>query len=427
MSRKRGSRARGFTLIELLVALTGGLFVSLAVFALARDANRFYQREGRMANATLAAVTGFERLRADLARAGFLASPNVQLDPLVCSRPALNAGPLLFNLASVQIGTGNNGSPANATLAANGISPHSLLLAGSYASADEFPVRSILANGAGSGYTIYLQIGSGAMARLGWGSAANVTAKTALLTSLFVKGRALRIVDTEGRQHYGLISGAALDPEGVPTVTLAAVPALELRQDQNKLCGLKGNETGATVNVVNFIKYDLRNLNNAANYPAYAPLYAESKSLNPTLQKYETDRTELVRRELDPSAANADTTLSISGAPQVELVAEYAVNFQLGLTTASIGTNPVLTYSETVEDLGSFAGLLSAGATPQRIRSVRARLGVRSREPDRDSNVTIGGDSYRIALASGGSGGFARIRTVQADVMLNNNANANTW
>ncbi len=33
---------RGFTLVELMVALSGGLFVTVVVFALARDASRFY-------------------------------------------------------------------------------------------------------------------------------------------------------------------------------------------------------------------------------------------------------------------------------------------------------------------------------------------------------------------------------------------------
>jgi Tfp pilus assembly protein PilW len=47
------SGKRGFTLVELMVALSGGLFISLAVFALARDSGRFYQRESRIANATV--------------------------------------------------------------------------------------------------------------------------------------------------------------------------------------------------------------------------------------------------------------------------------------------------------------------------------------------------------------------------------------
>ena len=42
--------AGGFTLVELMVAMTGGLFLSIVVFALSRDASRFYQRESRIAN-----------------------------------------------------------------------------------------------------------------------------------------------------------------------------------------------------------------------------------------------------------------------------------------------------------------------------------------------------------------------------------------
>ena len=81
------SRA-GFTLVELMVAISGGLLISVVVFALARDATRFYQRESRVGDATLGVIIGFERLRADIARAGFLSTPNIQDDPLFCGGPA---------------------------------------------------------------------------------------------------------------------------------------------------------------------------------------------------------------------------------------------------------------------------------------------------------------------------------------------------
>jgi len=64
---RRFPRARGFTLVELMVAMTGGLFLSIVVFAVSRDASRFYQREIRVANATITGVSGFERLVSDLA------------------------------------------------------------------------------------------------------------------------------------------------------------------------------------------------------------------------------------------------------------------------------------------------------------------------------------------------------------------------
>src|SRR4051812_43651349 len=92
-SRQHASRARapssaGFTLVELMVALSGGLFLSMVVFALARDSTRFYQREGRLASATLAGIVGFKRLTDDIARAGYLSTPNIQADPRNCTPAA---------------------------------------------------------------------------------------------------------------------------------------------------------------------------------------------------------------------------------------------------------------------------------------------------------------------------------------------------
>ena len=64
LARRRGHR-RGFTLVELMVAVTGGLFVSLAVFAISRQTGRFYTRETRVTDATLASMVGFERIKAE--------------------------------------------------------------------------------------------------------------------------------------------------------------------------------------------------------------------------------------------------------------------------------------------------------------------------------------------------------------------------
>jgi Tfp pilus assembly protein PilW len=77
---------RGFTLVELMVALSGGLFLSAVVFALSRDTTRFYQQETRVASATLAGLVGFERLKSDIQRAGYLSTPNIQTDPRILVR-----------------------------------------------------------------------------------------------------------------------------------------------------------------------------------------------------------------------------------------------------------------------------------------------------------------------------------------------------
>ena len=62
---------------------------------------------------------------------------------------------------------------------------------------------------------------------------------------------------------------------------------------------------------------------------------------------------------------------------------------------------------------------------PERIRIVRARLAVRSREADRSETVTAPpGNIFRYTLPNGG--GYARARTVSAQIQLPNLA-AVTW
>jgi hypothetical protein len=396
-------------LVELLVALTGGLFVSIAVFALARDASRFYQREGRLASATLAGLVGFERLRADIARAGYMSSPNIQADPAVCTR--LTSPAMLANLASALIvDVGSTSDPANPALSANGLSPDSILLAGSYGSPDEFPVRTIVPTGSNT-VTVFLQAASGPMARLGYTAAANQAEREALLESVFAEDRVLRIVDNEGRQHYGVISSVSVDPTGQqPSIVLSNAAAIPFRAAGSQLCGLKGLETGATVNVVNFIRYDIRSLAGDTNY---APLYGGS-AYGP-----DANRTELVRTEVD---ANGDELES-------ELVAEYAVDLQFEATavTNAPSADPVVglvTAGDT-----QFAALTgaptSAGSRPQDVRAIRARLSVRSREGDRETPISTGvpaGSLYRMGLGSDGGAPYARVRTLQADIMLNNHS-----
>ena len=89
------------------------------------------------------------------------------------------------------------------------------------------------------------------------------------------------------------------------------------------------------------------------------------------------------------------------------------------LRTIQFGNSDVLDFAH-----------LSTGTTaiqgPHRIRNVRVRLAIRSREPDREQDVVTGGDvapgMYRIAVGApdAGTRPFARVRTLQADVALHN-------
>jgi prepilin-type N-terminal cleavage/methylation domain-containing protein len=410
----RRSRA-GFTLVELMVALTAGLFVSIVVFALAKQGSRFYQREARAANATLANVIGFQRLREDIARAGFLSTPNASRDPQVCGQNAWPNG-ALRSLASVRIVQG--GSPDDGWFDTRGLSPDAIVIAGSFQSTDQFPVRTVVSTGAGA--QVFLQVNSGPMSRIRYDSGDPDAVE--LLATAFPAGRVLRIVDTTGMQHFGVVSAHQAGPN--PNITLADSPSLNFQG--GLACGLRGNATGAMANLVQFMRYELRNLSGLA--ARYGALYTASADA-----PHEEARRELVRVELDPLS-----TTDGEFAGTEELVAEYAVDLKFGITAVNqvtAGANPTLLTLDpgdaTIEDTAGDANtILAANQGPHFIRAVRVRLSTRSREADREADINAGADPsisaglYRIGLGDDNSAPFARVRTIQADVALRNQPRA---
>lgn len=435
---RRRARHAGFTLVELMVALTGGLFVTMAVFVLSKQATSLYQSEARVSNATLGSIVGFERLRADIERAGFLTSPNVARDPKVCgvpdsAWPAGAAGQNLKHLSSLWI---EPTAPVPTQLAANGIAPDEITLAGSYASADQFPTGPIFDDGAT--HTVTLQAGSGPMARLGFKMSDPATTRRALLLSVFGKGRALRIVDTAGREQYGTIEDVKEDIPAVQ-VSKTAPPILYNAAQPTLKCGIQGNGDKSLVNVVNFVRYSLVDVSTLTTN--YAPIYGTGP-----VPPSDTGRTELVREELD---TKGDPILDSASKRTPEVISEFAVDLAFSVTVSQIVTSGSGTQLETLAMLPSTdrsnwvgpawgtnpASAAAANRGPQLVRVVRARLSVRSREADRLSNVATFGDGgtapvmgglYRFRVPAAGGPSFARVRTVQADIALRSQRGA-TW
>lgn len=415
----RSRALRGFTLVELMVAITGGLFVAIIVFIMARNTGRFYQSETRIGEATLGSVVGFERLRAEIGRAAFLSSPNVRADPFVCNGPQVSGGwpALLGQLASLQI---SQQTPTpNGTLAANNLAPDQITIMGSLASVDQFPITNVDLNATG-GFRVSLSANNSAMARLGYPTAVGQASRETLLATVFGIGRGLRIADKKGRYYYGVIS--AVDATTTPDIILAPLPSIPFSTN-DQVCGISGFCVGCVASVVNFVRYDVRTLKNSPNAATpdpYAPIYADGGA-NPT----DGDRTELTRVELDAT-----------GTPIVgteELVTEYAVDLKFGLTVATAGNDPtVSTLPLGSPQIPTYAGPTGGAtpATPQRIRAVRVRLSVRSAEADRNESLDnvpgIAQGLYRIGLGPNKTAPFARVRTVQADIVLNNTMGA-TW
>jgi prepilin-type N-terminal cleavage/methylation domain-containing protein len=387
---RTGATVRGFTLVELMVALSGGLFLSAIVFALSRDSTRFYQQETRIASATLAGLVGFERLKSDIQRAGYLSTPNIQRDPRVLERPT-SASPLAIQqLASLRITPNTPNLASNASYAANisagqTITPDQLLLSGSYIVADEFPIAHT------DGTSITLQVNTPPMARLGY-IGASTASQDALIANVFAVGKVVRVVDRGGRMQFSSISAVTGSPR--PVITLATA-----------IQGLGGYGTGGSINIVNIVRYQIRDLQ-ADGDARWTPLFAASAAA-----PGEASRTELVREELNAAGQ------VIAGSS--DIVAEYAVDLDLSISGQLAAGTPGLVRSVPGDtNFATFFQAAAVGDRPQGVRSVRVRLGVRSREADRPANITGGTGVYRFKV--GTNDGWARVRNFQAEVSLPN-------
>jgi prepilin-type N-terminal cleavage/methylation domain-containing protein len=405
MRRPNGSE-RGFTLVELMVAMLGGLFVSIAAFSLAKQASGFSMRQSRAADATLQNVVGFERLKADIARAGFLSSPNVVRDHAVC-RDAATYPSMLEELASVRIEQ-LAVDERSKEMTVNQIAPYRILLSGSYSSEDQFIARNIVD---ASPTQIFLAPNSLGMVNIGYPLAQT----TETLAKVFATGRVIRIQDDEGRVQFATIAGAA--GGAAPSLTLAASPTVLFRSGSAQHCGVSGHGKNS-INVVNLIRYDLRDVKNDATLPQLSYMFQGEPSYKGS------DRRELVREELD-------ATGNLLGTP--EIVAEYAVDLGFSLLVAPNTTGGLVRLTgDTMKPYSGAAADWTATTGPQLIRAVNAWLSVRSEEADRATTLDLGRGSgpnlLRMSLddADRTKPPFARVRTLQSTIPLHNQSRA-TW
>lgn len=407
---RAAARRRGFTLIEMMVSLAAGLLISAAAFLMARNASRFFQSESGITSAQFQLVVGMTRMQADLRRASFMTTPNVDVDSRLCGGTSgWPAGMLEMTGIHIQ----ENGSavrhPADHNLSVyNGLTPDALIVGGVFGTTEQFAVQAI--QDGGGGLTVYLQE-DGAM----WRTRDKVAQGGPALTDIFRPGRYLRVIDTEGRFGYGIITGVnPANPN--PQITLSGTPSLPTRSSTG-VCGCEGFCTGAIANPVVRMLYDLRTLD-LSTYPQYEGLYARSGHAESSYHRgpAEPSRTELVRVELDQNGDEIPLSL--------EVLAEYAVDLKFGITrdTALAGQPPNLV-REPIGDNAVYttAALLAGGGTPETIRGVQIRFSTRASRRDRERGLNpIGTDAGLLRFGLGADLGFVRMRTLLSDVQLPN-------
>jgi len=430
VSVRRLPGKRAFTLVELMVALTGGLIFSVFVFMLTRDVSRFFRNESGLADATTAVLTGYQRLRADVQRAGFLASPNLVKDLGRCptrlspttavTTTSIDGGywadhALMRDMALARV---NAAATTSTWLTAVGLAPDELILWGNYTTADQYPARSVNATDS----KIFLDPQSDELARAGYATTLSPSDAKAVLGTIFPAGRILRLVSANtGEEQYTVVADVKADAATTPEVQVLNTIPLVLKAG-NPTCGLRGLGADVLVNPVNIIRYRLSTLSGNA---AYAALYSGTGGTAGADAAW--PRFDLLREEISPSSA-ITTPLS------QELVAEFAVDFRVGVQGLDAATNTLVSGSTTSDanylrfvGQSTVAPAANVNNGPHLIRGLSPRLAVRSRVPDRQANVASGAGLYRVPLTTGsggtGASDYARVRTLQSFIATRNTRN----
>lgn len=429
------ARRRAFTLVELLVSLVAGLLVAMAVMGLSRVATTTFHEEARASGTELSLRVAAERLRADLSRASYMATTNIQKDPLVSKlkgETVVDKGNKFPNglaiLAGIAFTSGGSAAAAAtgelaaekanagkvASLSAiNGVAPDSILIGGNMTTADEYIVQSVIDSGGEGcgGQTVTLSRDSAAVLRLVQkvdGSPKSDAEATSALNDAFVPavgGQFMaRIVDDSGHQQF-----LALCPAKPPLVSGTGTTIQVMISPDSRI--LSATETGGnggiagfavgriTINPVQLVRWSLRRIPNAL--------------LDTGVAAADDAKFDLVRTWVDATGAEVKS----------ELIAEYATDLVFSFAYNDGTPTPKFSdFGVAIPLAAPLAVPANATSKPEQIRSVRFRLSLRTPIGDRAQPLAgpDGGFLYRYRLADAGDNAFARVRTIVSEVNLQN-------
>jgi prepilin-type N-terminal cleavage/methylation domain-containing protein len=466
MRRGRPGQA-GFTLIELTVALLAGLIVALGIVGLSHEATQTFNEESRTAAAEAAMRTAVDRLRADIARAGYMSTGDILSDPAIAHAPTSNNLQNLLNpnfLGIKQLGALyliDGGSVTANTLSLSAlqnpaVNPDVLMIGGNMTCAEQFDVQMILPP-VGSCQEILLSPVSPAIYRVVTTGLTSATAGQQL-NNVFapVTGNGataqfmVRLLDDTGHTQY-LATCPQANVAGVTAgqpylwIDSADTQILTASQTQGR-GGISGFAAGkAWVNPVQLVRWEITSTaKEALSQPQLA------SALGNVVQSSQADpyKYDLVRSYVDAKSGQAI-------AATTEVVAEYAVDLDfaftvdktlVGASAPSIVSYPFddgnsAAWAPDLSKITSYTATPPVNMGPQRIRSVRLRMVTRTALPDRTVNVAVpnqyGSEEYMYrycvplpgqaapsCATNDGALKWARTRTVTAEVSLPNNSGA---
>jgi prepilin-type N-terminal cleavage/methylation domain-containing protein len=407
MKRRTRRPARGYTLVELLIAMLITSVTVVALYQVSRSATETFNQQQRAAEMQLRLRFAMETLRADVARAGYMMSPNTATDPRVCPRP-------MNPLQAIEVARdATPGVPLPTTNAF--VNPARLRLVGNYTSLDEYRVAGI------NGTTISLQNQTPQ-----WANVESQADMDRIFRGPMGQKRLLRITSNTGGVQFVQVNTAnwqSTNSTMLPTLILDVAPMIiGDGMGMGSQCGVSGLDVGATVVPLIMVEYGVESLYSNVNQRAR---HREAYPTDDTLAALKTD---LVRREF-----NIEPTLRENfGATRI--VGEYAVDLDVGVALDDGTPNGSLTGPPTMRTLGlgdtsidtvvgSVATLGANTALPQRVRSLILRLSIRDRDQDPSFGWVARGaatEPLTRLRVFGDRPGAARVRTITTEVALPN-------
>lgn len=431
-------------MVELIVALLAGLIVAAGIVTLSREATNTFHEEARASAAEAGLRAAMDRLRADLSRAGFMSTGNILTDPSIAVAPGalrVQTAPAgIKNLAALyyKMAGSQPNLPTTGPTQSNPVTPDLIQVAGNMTSADQFDVAYI-APPSGNCVQIFLSPTSPAMYRL----IGNGLAGAAELQGVFQPDPAqaaqfmVRLVDGSGRSQFlptagtspgaGCVGAAAGLAGTQPWVMVDVTNTpLQTAQTTGTVGGLSGYSAGrAWVNPVQIVQWEITS--SSASVDTEPAQFLNGLEATPDGGADPT-KYDLMRSYIGANGSIVSTTS--------EIVAEYAVDlgFAFSVDTGTALNPSIVTYAFNDANNGTVgAAVGTTNATPQRVRAIRARLAVRTAQPDRSVNIAVsptnyGSETYLyrycvLAQCAGlpaGALAWARVRTLTTEVNLPN-------
>lgn len=379
MHRKQGlsERNAGFSMLELMVALTVGGIAITSIYAVGAASSRTFQQQQQIATTQTALRMAVNQVKRDIARAGYLATPNVQSPGQSCGgdepgidNPGGSGRLAAFSNYQNDVILTNAGPDANTGIdptgnnRQNGFTTDEVVLFANYETASDYSGLKVPNPSRGNELTLEQSWQSFTKDFTTWYRPAGVY-DPAAFQDAFRVGRLARVYTPRRMRHFSRIAST-----GNPIVVGAPVP-FTLNQAIPPSCVDDANQ--GSVAPVSAIRYFARNAtgNEAERFNTTDPV------------------AQLIRQEVQPDDKRTPLIPAVGqNAPgNTRAVVDYLVAFNLAFTMTDITPpqqpdNYVLGATVPGRILAGNAAAAAVNANPETIRAVTIDLAVRAPQVD---------------------------------------------